>query len=395
MTYVFVTALLGLGAINSQNNLLFWTFGVAVGVMVVSGVLSGSMLMRVEAEREPAGEDGWVAVGAVGEPLSIRHVVRVRSRLLGAFSLHVVEPALRDERPDGSVIKRAKRPPLWPGGSAFVPFAGPGRTVTAAVVAVPQRRGLLHLRGFSVHSSFPFGLLRKTLLLEPERPARAVVRPAVRPVRAGLLRDAAFASGEGEALIESLGRSEEFFGLREYAPGDSPRSIAWKATARTGTTVVKETAARAPARLWVVVAPREGDALQRADDAATETSMSIAASILAAAERERIEAGLVISVRPASEADGEAVVIRPRLGHGHTGRMLDALACAPGAGGDLAVASEALAREGRSRGALVLVCAGEPPERLPVMLRGALRLTGLRPGEAFESGSPIEKGPGT
>ncbi|XOV76788.1 MAG: hypothetical protein ACFHWZ_08095 [Phycisphaerales bacterium] len=51
--YIVVTVLLGIGSINSQNNLLFIVFGVALGAMLVSGVVSGAMMMGLEVDRRP------------------------------------------------------------------------------------------------------------------------------------------------------------------------------------------------------------------------------------------------------------------------------------------------------------------------------------------------------
>ena len=45
--YVAVTTLLMLGALNSQNYLLFAALGIAMAGLVVSGVLSGSSLLGV------------------------------------------------------------------------------------------------------------------------------------------------------------------------------------------------------------------------------------------------------------------------------------------------------------------------------------------------------------
>jgi uncharacterized protein (DUF58 family) len=44
----------------------------------------------------------------------------------------------------------------------------------------------------------------------------------------------------GMGLAANIGDSQEFIGLREYRPGDSPRHIDWAAWARSGEPVVKE-----------------------------------------------------------------------------------------------------------------------------------------------------------
>lgn len=370
--YALLTVMLGLGAVNSQNNLLFWTFGMAVAVMVVSGVLSGSMLMGIRARRVSVG--AWAGVAQVGEPLTITYEIENERRAVPAFALSIVEAAPRVPR---SRRRRGALP--WEGriggARAFLAHVRQRSSATAEAQALPRRRGVIELGELIVESSFPFGLLRKSLHFALERPDRVLVRPAVHPVRPGLLREAATVAGEGESLVDALGRSEEFFGLREYSPGDSLRSIAWRPTARTGTLVIRETAARSLARLWVIVLPRENPAADEREDPLAETMYSMAASLVVEAGRERLEVGLIVASR------SEPAVIQPRGGPGHIADLLDALALAPSGGGDLGVAAEALGRAGRAPAAAALIVAGEPPDRSPGPLRGARRFSALRPEE--------------
>lgn len=377
--YVMLTALLGLGAINSQNNLLFWTFGMAVAVMVVSGVLSGSMLMGIRARRARRGD--WVAVGQVGEPLTIAYDIANERRLVPAFALSIAEVAPRLTR---AARRQGERP--WGGRIAgartFLAHVPPRSSAAAESTVVPLRRGVLALGELTIESSFPFGLLRKSLHFRFDKPDRVLVRPAALPVRPGLLCEAALDAGEGESPVDALGRSEEFFGLREYVPGDSLRSIAWKPTARTGTVVIRETAAHAPARLWVVALPPENPPADEMEAALTETMYTMAASLLAQAGVERLEVGLIVASR------ASPTVIPPRSGAGRIGELLDALALAPAEGGDLSFAAEALSGWARAPGAVALVIAGDAPERLTGPLRGARRFTARRPEEVLLADAP-------
>lgn len=96
-------------------------------------------------------------------------------------------------------------------------------------------------------------------------------------------------SPRGAGDEPSPGTGDEFFGLREYAPGDSPRRIAWKPSARTGTLVIRQHSAPSPVRLWVILrlgAPRGAVADERA--------IALAASVLREAERRAIAVGLCI-----------------------------------------------------------------------------------------------------
>ncbi|MEM1422860.1 MAG: DUF58 domain-containing protein, partial [Planctomycetota bacterium] len=46
---------------------------------------------------------------------------------------------------------------------------------------------------------------------------------------------------------------DEFFALRDYAPGDPPRTVAWRSSARMGTLVVREHADRTSRRVRLVL----------------------------------------------------------------------------------------------------------------------------------------------
>ena len=50
---------------------------------------------------------------------------------------------------------------------------------------------------------------------------------------------------------EEAVRAEDFYGLREYQPGDAIRHIAWRAYARSETLMTKQFAAYADRRVWL------------------------------------------------------------------------------------------------------------------------------------------------
>ena len=83
--YVAVTTLLMLGALNSQNNLLFAAMGVSIGGLVVSGILSGWALLGVRVERIS------VSNASVGRPMTLRYRVSNKNRFVPAFALVIEE----------------------------------------------------------------------------------------------------------------------------------------------------------------------------------------------------------------------------------------------------------------------------------------------------------------
>lgn len=120
-----------------------------------------------------------------------------------------------------------------------------GGSVTATVPVPAQRRGWLRPGRMTLFSRFPLGLFRAWSYAEPD--VQCLVYPA--PAPPGLPLPAPQPGG-GEGGLTGQGQ-DEFFGLRPYRPGDSPRHIAWKAVARDDNLLTKQFAGRADAELWL------------------------------------------------------------------------------------------------------------------------------------------------
>ncbi len=122
----------------------------------------------------------------------------------------------------------------------------PARGAAELTLSVPaERRGRLALGRVMLETRFPLGLFRAWSYLEPD--VRCVVYP--RPERSPLPPH----SGEAAAgaLHAPTPGSDDFAGLRNYQPSDSPRHIAWKAVARSDEMLTKQFAGDAAAELWL------------------------------------------------------------------------------------------------------------------------------------------------
>jgi uncharacterized protein (DUF58 family) len=121
-----------------------------------------------------------------------------------------------------------------------------GRTFAEAVLPVPAtKRGWLPLGRVMLETRFPLGLFRAWSYAEPD--VRCLVYP--RPERASLPAPSA-ASDAGAARAQARG-NDDFSGLREYQPQDSPRHVAWKAVARSDSMLTKQFAGAAGTEMWL------------------------------------------------------------------------------------------------------------------------------------------------
>jgi len=269
--YVGVTILLSVGAINSQNNLLFIALGLALGGLLVSGFISGASLLNLEVHRIAP------VRGGVGEPLRIRYVVRNTGRLVPAFGLTLRESVENPEILGAEPV-------------AFALKVGRGERVEVESVAEPAGRGMLRLKRMSVYSPFPFGVLRKSV--EFERAETLPIWPERLDVGRGALRRAAAEGDYSDTQRAEVGRGSEYLGVRDYLPGDSARDIAWRPSARTGQLVVREHTRPSPHRVWVGLDlhpdPDEGEARDN------ERAISLAAGAIDAGIEAGVDVGLLV-----------------------------------------------------------------------------------------------------
>jgi uncharacterized protein (DUF58 family) len=163
----------------------------------------------------------------------------------------------------------------------------PGTAATAAVRITPSQRGVHRLVAFTVTTTFPFGLFRKTLVFE--QPDTWVVTPR----RVGLRNMPWHRSGRDGATLSATasrkGQSSEFYALRQYVPGDPTRQIAWLPSARVGELIVREQASSAPPKLWL-----------RIDRPSPETPGHLverAAALVAALAQDASRAGFSVGLR--------------------------------------------------------------------------------------------------
>jgi uncharacterized protein (DUF58 family) len=124
----------------------------------------------------------------------------------------------------------------------FLGNTAPGQAVRRRRELILPRRGLYECRPLRAVTSFPFGLVRRSAEFGTNE--RFVVLPPLGRVHLGRLRRWLMHSARPDERARRsrrrLALEAEFHGLRQFRPGDSPRWIHWRTTARTGELVVRE-----------------------------------------------------------------------------------------------------------------------------------------------------------
>ncbi len=288
------SVVVGVVAVNSGLGLLIIMLGMLLGSLHVSAVLSRRMIAHIAVRRklpERCRQNERVSVGyllasARGSGASL------------AIQIEEMPPAPLEVPPSACGH--------LPGRESFLV-----RSET-----VPLHRGKFVLRGVRLATSFPFGLVRSHRAFEQE--SSLTVWPARGRLKRGLL-------GRGEAQSTSTvpsqraGGADEFFGLREYRPGDSTRWIHWRSSAGREMPVVREMSRPRPRTLWVVLDTLLGGGAGR-DWASRERAIRLAGTII----EDALAAGFRVGAAWARR--DKCTVILPAERRGQLHHLLDALA---------------------------------------------------------------------
>lgn len=281
------TLVVGAAAVNAGLNLLFLVFGMMLFLILASGVMSDLCLRRLTVTRR------LPTMIHAGSPFLMGIGVKNNKRLTPTFSLEVED--LMEERPVDRRCYFLKIPA--------------GREQETAYRNQVARRGRHRLTGFRISTRFPFGLIRKAR--EIAAPAEVLVYPALVPVQPLVLASGAALVAERKS--RKAAREGEFHGLREFRPGDEPRQIHWRSSARRGRLLLREHEDDASGSVMVKL-----DAATGLPDEATafEQAVSAAASVALWFLKEGHDVGLWAG----------KVVVPPRASSAQAHALLSALA---------------------------------------------------------------------
>jgi uncharacterized protein (DUF58 family) len=273
-TFATVLVVLLLCAINYVNSLAYGLTFLLTGVAIVSMLYTDRNLLYL---RVRAGTNTPVFAGTAAE-----------------FRVHLLNDA---SVPRFNVILMHDKKEF-----AHTDIA-PGATATVSLSVPAAKRGWLAMPSFHLVTRFPLGILyswTRTLTLDE----RCLVYP--RPSDPWPWH--ALSTSESTASPRPGASGDDFSGVREYRPGDSPRQIDWKSAARGRGLLTKEFAAGLSETLWFDLA--------RIPGADTEARLSMICRAVLDAELAGIRYGMRLG----------PLDIEPGHGALHEQRCLRALA---------------------------------------------------------------------
>jgi uncharacterized protein (DUF58 family) len=223
----YIIVWLGLLAtgLYQQINLILLVAGLAAGPIVGSIFASAAMLRRLRiARRVPP----YVFSGA---PLSIDYTLENDRRWTAALALVIEDdlvPIDRSVSGTGSLVPTVFFARVPAHERAWVRWQGPS-----------PKRGKYWFRTMDLITRSPFGLLERRVTISES--GSLIVYPRVGQLsrRWHLIQRQANETRRGLRHDRSA-QQQEYHGLRDYRPGDSPRWIHWRTSARIGKPMVKE-----------------------------------------------------------------------------------------------------------------------------------------------------------
>ncbi len=207
--------MLGFGAVNTGNNLIYLIVSVFLSYMALSGFLGRHNLKDVEVVFSVPEE----IYAGTEFPLVV--TLRNRRRFFPVFLMRV--------HINGRVL--------------VFPFVEAGREEMLYIPWEFNRRGTYRLEGIHICSVFPFSFFTRCRNLSGVHEGVVFARPK----QCMLVQESAIAHrrAQGDRSLDSAGFDAEAISVRDYVYGDPLKYVHWKASARTGSLKTKEIASLA------------------------------------------------------------------------------------------------------------------------------------------------------
>src|SRR5947209_959542 len=231
--YLAGILLVALAALNTGNNLLFLILASLIALVLMSGILSTIALSGIGMR--------LVLPGHIFASQPVRAMVELENEklTLPSFSLRVEATKTKKGQPAAMLDT-----------PVYFPYLPKHDRVQQTIPITFPRRGVYRQEAFRIVTRFPFGFLRKARQLNLK--TEALVYPSVEPT-AEYLQILPGLQGALESLAK--GRGQDLYALRDYLPTDSARHVHWKASARSGSLMVREFTREDDCRILLVLAP--------------------------------------------------------------------------------------------------------------------------------------------
>lgn len=258
LVYILILLALFMGALLGRSNMLMFVFGLMAGPFVLNGWITLSMLKHTHARRS------LPECAVAGELFSVDVRMHNRKHLFSSWMTVVQDRILS--------VNELLRPAVL-----FVRVP-PQQECSGTYQVRLMHRGVYEFGPLQATSRFPLGLMERSVILGQLE--RLVVYPRVGRLTSSWKQSTFHSSEVVKQQRSSKGTfDDEFHSLHEYRPGDNPRAIHWRTTARRNTLIVRDFHQDRDQDLLILLdlwAPEEADTAHRE---AVELAISFAATM--------------------------------------------------------------------------------------------------------------------
>jgi uncharacterized protein (DUF58 family) len=269
--FIFLSLAVGVGAINTGNNLLYLILAMCCSFIVVSGILSEITMKKISLEAKVPAE--FYAETPVPMILNVTN----GKRKFPSYSLRL---SFTQEFSHSYQVDR----------EVYLFHMPPASSTEKTLLLTTKKRGPLKISRCQLSTCFPFGFFLKTKTLRLD--SESLVFPAIHPVDMPPPNED---SMDGELIIGRKG--EEVFALKEFQPGDALKTVHWKSSAKTGALKVKEFSGEDTHRFTLHLNLRDSQDGQKVDTGIMEARVQKTASFA----HHLIEKGHEVSVHCGNE----------------------------------------------------------------------------------------------
>lgn len=234
LSFMSVLAFIILGSIIRQVNLLMLLSGLMIAPFFLNWRISMKMLERITGTRR------FPKIAYAGESFSIEWRLKNRRNKVPSWDLRITDwmgAADKDFKKQVNVLV----PPLEAGKESEVSYR----------CWFPQR-GVYEFGPASISSAFPVGLVKTKIKF------REIETLAVAPATGRLTRSwkqllHSTRQGEVKRPRQQPTQAGDFYAIRPWATGDSPRLVHWRSTARHGELMVRQNEQRQAQKLVLIL----------------------------------------------------------------------------------------------------------------------------------------------
>jgi uncharacterized protein (DUF58 family) len=222
--YVVVLAFIVGGAVLREVNLLVLLAGMMIGPLIFSWRWAALSLANLSVERR------MPPVITAGSPLVVEFEIHNHRRRISSYAIVVTDTLTRIE-------PAAVDPTAWP--QAIVPVVRPESSAATSYRCLITRRGRYSFGPLTISTRFPLGLVTSSEPLASE--GEVLVCPRIGRLTRQWEKwiDADRAGSQRNSPRRGLTEGE-YYGMREWRAGDSPRWIHWRTSARLNELAVKQ-----------------------------------------------------------------------------------------------------------------------------------------------------------